>query len=149
MLIVCLSRSFKSSGIVRSVRRFFINVPVLTSIGVSAGFVVFPSCRRLSGRWESGNRFLVSTFPRATFQFRFSGSSPQSNSSRSGGNVGISRRWRDSQGVVGRMGIPLLDFHSFHTPAFPRLARRQLHGLLFLLSIVRRKRNDSVPVSMM
>src|SRR6266849_5082503 len=73
------------------------------------------------GKWEPLFGFHFST---GHISASFSRSSPQSNSSRSGGNVGISRRWRDFQGVVGRMGILLLDFHSFHTPAFPRLARR-------------------------
>src|SRR5713226_8123344 len=101
---------------------------------------------RGGGKVETAFWFPLSHGPHLSFVFPLL---PQSNSSRSGGNVGISRRRRDSQGVVGRMGIPLLDFHSFHTPAFPRLARRRLHGLFFFLSIVRRKRNDSVPVSMM
>src|SRR6266853_7045556 len=63
------------------------------------------------GKWEPLFGFHFST---GHISASFSRSSPQSNSSRSGGNVGISRRWRDSQGVVGRMGILLLDFHSFH-----------------------------------
>src|SRR5438128_8075708 len=108
-------------------------------------FLPAGGCRG-GGKVETAFGFHFST---GHISVSFSRSSPQSRCSGSGGNVGISGRWRDSQGVVGRMGILLLDFDSFHTPAFPRLSRRRLHGLFFFRSIVRRKRNDSVPVSMM
>jgi hypothetical protein len=52
------------------------------------------------GKWETC--FWFSTFP--------SGAKPGC------GNVGISRRWRDFQGAVGRVGNLLLVFHAFHGP---------------------------------
>jgi hypothetical protein len=52
------------------------------------------------GKWETGPWF--PTFP--------SGAKPGC------GNVGISRRRRDFQGAVGRVGNLLLVFHAFHGP---------------------------------
>lgn len=51
-------------------------------------------------KWETGFRF--STFPSAARP--------------SCGNVGISRRGRDFQGAVGRVGNPPLVFHAFLRP---------------------------------
>jgi len=52
------------------------------------------------GKWET--RFWFSTFP--------SGAKPGC------GNVEISRRWRDFQGAVGRVGNLFSVFHAFHGP---------------------------------
>jgi hypothetical protein len=113
------------------------NVPGVTSIEVSPfwavgdgpGFLLckwfLPCCRRLSGRWESGNPafgfpfFHGPTVSNSCFRFPHPGVRR-----RSGGNVVISRRLRDFQGVVGRGGSLFLDS--------PLSTRRHFHGSLFI-----------------
>src|ERR1017187_7177308 len=64
------------------------------------------------GKWETW--FWFSTSP--------SGAKP------GGGNVGISRCWRDFQGPVGSVGNLLLVFHSPHGPAIPTARLRPRWG---------------------
>ena len=63
----------------------------------------------MSGGGKVGNLLLVFHFPMAA--------------KRGGGNVGISRHLRDSQGAVGRVGKLLLLFHSFQGPGISTALR--------------------------
>src|ERR1700739_4491829 len=70
--------------------------------------------------------------------------------SRGGGKVGIAAAISKGWGKGGRTFLSFS--HAFHRPSFPRpcfLHARFSHQRFLLLSRVRRKRNDSVPVSMM
>lgn len=63
----------------------------------------------MSGGGKVGNPLLVFHFPMAA--------------KPGGGNVGISRFLRDSQGTVGSVENLLLVFHAFHGPAISTALR--------------------------
>ena len=98
------------------------------------------------GKWKP---LLFSTFPRAHFSFVFL--APPLNptaaeavgmwESRAVGEI-PKESWEEWESRFWISILPILR-HFHGSPA------ARLHGLFFFLSIVRRKRNDSVPVSIM
>src|SRR6266568_2263448 len=109
-------------------------VPRGSSIGCLS-----PCCRRLSGRWESGNPafgFPLLHRPHFSILCLRALRSERSHTRRSCGNVGISPALGEiSKGLVERGGSLPLAFHAFHSPA--------ISTALFLLLFSRGRRPPS------